>query len=227
MIILRIGFTCVALTLLSASVGKAALIRYEFTGALIGGSTGTYNLFGVMVPKNATVAGRFHYETDTLGIEIEAGTRIFKQRITSGYELDINEGAIRLSASDYVITLANDFGTAPSLADQFSADFDSRFIPAPSRLVVNGLTWTGATAFMKFALSWPSSTFEDADEPKLTSTRPLVLGADRTAFVGSSSTPRFFTIDTISLVIPEPKSWLLFGVCILTFTKRLFHRNRL
>jgi hypothetical protein len=184
------------------SNSRGERVGFEFTGALQGGSTGTYSLFGINIPRNSPIAGTFSYDTTTEGIEAESGTRKFPQFIHGGYNLDINNGAIRLSASDYVVTVADDYQRMPEAVDLISIDFDSRNKLMSAPILVNGEPWTGPTAFLKVELSWPASAFEGADEPKLASDRPLGPDPGVSAFVGSTVVPRLLLIDAISAIAP-------------------------
>lgn len=189
---------------LQTTGAHAERVGFRFEGALQGGSTGTYTLFGVTVPRNSPVTGTFSYDTAVQGIDTEPSVKTFHQDIQGGYNLDINNGAIQLSASDYVLTVANDFQRSPEFVDILSVDFDSRFNPTPTPIFVNGVPWEGLTAFVKAELSWPSATFVNPDEPKLTADRPLTPGPGISAFVGSSPTPRPFSINSISAIAPLP-----------------------
>jgi hypothetical protein len=195
---------CFFIVVLPVRLACCEFVRFDFAGIFSGGATGTYSLFGMAVPRNAVVRGSFRYDTESSGSTIDAGTKAFHLTRPGGFTLDIHNGAIRLSASEYSVTVANDFGGTPTALDLFSVDYDSRWSPPPTPLIVNDVPWSGSTAFLKVSLSWPSTTFIDADEPKLTSTRPLTPSPGVTAFVGSSPTPRMFTVDSISTVTPEP-----------------------
>jgi hypothetical protein len=201
---LFLRFACFLMIALPVRLACCEIVRFDFAGMFTGGGAGTYNLFGIAVPRNAVVRGSFRYDTDSQGAATDAGTKAFYQAILKGFALDIHNGAIRLSASDYAITVANDYTATPAALDLFSIDYDSRLAPPPMPLIVNDVPWSGSTAFIKVGLSWPSTTFIGADEPQLTTTRPLTPAAGVTAFVGSSPTPRMFAIETISAVAPEP-----------------------
>ena len=185
------------------SNSRGERVGFEFTGALQGGSNGTYSLFGINVPRNSPITGSFSFDTTTEGIEPEPGTRMFPQFIQGGYNLDINNGAIRLSASDYVVTVTDDYERIPEAVDIFNIDFDSRIYPLAAPILVNGEPWAGPTAFVRVELSWPASAFEGIDEPKLASDRPLEPDPGVSAFVGSMGNAlRLFSIDSISGIAP-------------------------
>jgi hypothetical protein len=177
-------------------------VGFEFTGALQGGSAGTYSLFGINVPRNAPIAGTFSYDTTTEGKSAEPGVRVFPQFIHGGYNLDINNGAIRFSTSEYVVTVADDFERIPEAVDLISVDLDTRVESPAAPILVNGVPWTGPIAFLKVELSWPSSAFEGPDEPKLAPDRPLGPDPGVSAFVGSSGAPRLFSIDSVAAIAP-------------------------
>jgi hypothetical protein len=184
---------------------SAVRVGYQFQGNLIpSGSGTTYTLFGISVPKNSPVVGTFTYDTTAAGVDAEPGVKNFSQLINGGLKLNINNGAIRLSAKDYVITVANDFPRGPANVDLFSADYNSQSNPAPSPILVNGTPYGGSTAYIKVELSWPGETFIDQDEPKLTPDRPLMPGGGTLAFVGSSGIPRFLNINSISAITVLP-----------------------
>jgi hypothetical protein len=193
------------LLLIVCSNSRGERVGFTFAGQLQGGSTGTYNLFGISVPKNSSVTGTFSYDTTAQGLDGEPGMRSYQQLIAGGYTLNINNGAIRMSASDFRIDVTDDFQRQMpgETVDTFDVAFDSRFNLTPSPLVVNGNSWAGATAFMRLELSWPWSTFADADEPKLTPDRPLTPNFSNSAYstVGSG-TPRLFSISSISAIAP-------------------------
>src|SRR5690242_8078982 len=122
--VLVFGITCVASSLRAERVG------YHFIGALNSfGIGGTTTLFGTSgIPKNAPISGTFSYDTTTPGVDVTtdtaAGERTYHQYISGGFTLDINPGnspEIKLSASDYIITVVNDFQsqTAPEALDVF------------------------------------------------------------------------------------------------------------
>jgi hypothetical protein len=178
-------------------------VGFKFTGALEGSSAGTYLLFGTNVPQNSPITGSFSFDTTAVGVDTEPGVRIFPQFIEGGFTLDINHGAIRLSASDYAITVADDLEREPEAADVLSVDFDARFEPLPVPILVDGVPWTSSNTLVKVELSWVPSTFTDADEPKLTPDRPLTPGSAKSGFVdGGSGPPRLFSVDSISAIAP-------------------------
>lgn len=230
---LRIQFVVRWALLLSIAIcsqsGRGELVHFDFTGKFSGGASGTYSLFGVTVPRNAVVRGSFQYDTESQGVSIDEGTKAFHQELPGGFSLDVHNGAVRLSAGEYSVTGADDFGVAPADLDLFSVDFDSRWSPAPTPILVNDVPWSGPTAFMKVAFSWPSMTFIDADEPKLTTNRPLTSGFEVTAFVGSSGTPRMFGVETISIHAPEPDAMSVAwsGVLILAAARAFGVRTAL
>jgi hypothetical protein len=181
-------------------------VGFKFTGALEGSSMGTYMLFGMDVPQNSPISGSFSYDTTGMGIDVEPGARMFPQSIRGGYTLDINNGAIRVSASDYLINVADDLDRQLEAVDIMSVDYDSRFkpTPAPAPVLVNGVPWIESIASLKVDLSWLATTFLGDDEPKLTSDRPLTPGAAISGFVDGSDVhpPREFSIDSISAIPP-------------------------
>jgi hypothetical protein len=213
-------FSCFLVIALPGHLACCELVRFDFAGMFTGGPAGTYSLFSIAVPKNSPVRGSFSYETESQGQAINAETKSFRQAKLGGFTLDINNGAIRLSASDYSVTVADDLAATPIVLDLFSVDYDSRWTPPPAPLVVNDIPWSGATAFIKFAVDWPSTTFTGVDEPELTATRPLTPMASVTAFVGSSPTPRMFAINSISAVSPEPDAMQMVWSCMLVLAAR-------
>lgn len=198
-----------ATVLLSADELCAERVGYSFQGTLIqSGSPGNYTLFGYSVPKTSPVSGTFSYDTDTSGADGETGVQTYHQLIEGGYTMNINNGTIRLSASDYNITLTNDDGLP--LLDSFIAGYtyDSTAIPpiTPQQILVNGTPSTSTKAEIYLQLRWDPATFNDL---KLTSDRPIIPGASLPdslclcADVRSSSTPRFFSV-TLPLVPISP-----------------------
>ncbi len=201
---LAIGLVAAAV-LVSPDELRAERVGFSFEGALQQiGTPGTYTLFGISVPKTSPVAGTFSYDTTTPGVDTEPGVRTFHQLIQGGYTLNINSGAIQLSASDYVVTVANDFPRIPEAVDIFSVDYNYDSINGitPAPINVNGGPWGGTRAFIKVELSWLAATFTDPDEPKLTSDRPLTPIPGVSAFVGSSASPRFFSVTSIAALPP-------------------------
>lgn len=203
-VMLRHGLVLFALIVVSlaCSISRAERVGYSFTGAFQGSGTQTYSLFGITVPRNSPVSGTFSYDTTTPGVDAAPGVRTFHQFISGGYSLNINSGDIQLAASDYIITVANDYGSPAS--DLFSVDYnyDSANGVTPERIMVNGTEWAGARAFIKVALSWDPATFPEPDEPKLTADRPATLSPGVSAFVGSTGTPRLFSVTSISAIVP-------------------------
>lgn len=180
---------------------RAERVGFQFTGALTVAGSGNVTLFGISVPKNAPVTGAFSYDTATEVMGTGA-TQTYNQSIFGGYTLNINNGAILLSASDYTITVADDNGSPPS--DSFSVDYnyDSTAAPpiTPEKILVNGTQWTGTRAFIKYFLSWDSSTFMDSE---LTADRPLTPATPSViAFVGSSTSPKFFSVTSTLAIVP-------------------------
>jgi hypothetical protein len=179
---------------------RAERVGYSFQGNLQVLGTGNVSLFNISVPKTSPVTGTFSYDTATQVIGAGA-TQTYPQLISGGFTLNINNGAIKLVASDYTITVADDSGSPAS--DSFSVDYnyDSAALPpiAPEKLLVNGAQWTGSRAFIKYFLSWDPSTFMDS---ALTAGRPLTPSPGVTAFVGSNGTPRFFSVTSTSAIEP-------------------------
>jgi hypothetical protein len=175
-------------------------VGFKFTGALESGTTGSHALFGIDAPGKLPISGTFSYDTTTEGIETEPGIRTFPQFIQGGYNLDINNGAIRLSTSEYVVMVADDFQRFPEDVDLISVEL---LFPRPTApILVNGVPWNGAPALLRVELSWPSSAFEGPDEPKLAPDRPLSPDPGVSAIVGNIPTPRTFKIDSISAIAP-------------------------
>jgi hypothetical protein len=188
---------------LFASDARAERVGFRFNGALQVPGSGTVSIFGINVPRNAPIVGTFAYDTatDVAGV---GAAQVYPQLISSGFTLDISNGAIKLAASDYAITVADDNGSPTS--DSFSVDYnyDSVGTPpvTPAKLLVNGVEWTGTKAFIKYYLSWDPATFDDS---KLTADRPLRSDAAALSdFVGSSPniTPRFFSISLTESIVP-------------------------
>jgi hypothetical protein len=197
--------------LLLAADLRAERVGYRFQGNLIqSGSPGNYTLFSTSVPKTSPIAGTFSYDTTAPCMDCDPsdGVRTYHQLIQGGYTLNINNGAIQLSANDYTITIANDSGSSP--VDSFIVDYtyDSTVMPpvTPDPIQKNGTAFTGTKAQVYLQLDWPAETFTDLDEPKLTSDRPITPGASVCSFcadVESSSTPRFFSV-TLPLTAISP-----------------------
>ncbi len=188
-------------------------VGYRFEGALIQiGAAGTYSLYGTAVPKTSPIKGTFAYDTTSEGTETESGVKVFPQTIAGGYTLEINNGALKLAASEYKVTVANDFVRTPEAVDIFSVDFDSRVSPTPMAMVVNGTPWAGATAFIKTELNWPSSTFVDPGEPLLTADRPSTTDFGQSAFVGSSGSARLMNIMSVTPITPSAADYNVDGV---------------
>jgi hypothetical protein len=190
---------------------RAERVGFSFQGALTGPSTGTYSLFGFNVPRNSVISGTFSYDTTAPAVDVASGWREFAQQIEGGLTFDINHGQVKLAATDYRITVVNNYQRAapPETVDIFSVDFDNRFSPTPESIRVNGVPWSGPGAAIKLELSWPPETFEGPDEPKLTADRPLTAGysisAFGGAFVASSTTsanpsPRLFAVSSIQAI---------------------------
>jgi len=160
----------------------AERVGFSFSGT-INGST-SISLFDQTVTRPANVTGTFSYDTNSDITLLEAGVKTFEQKISGGLTLVIN-GNLKLSASEYVITVGNDQGSTP--LDYFSVDyanFNVDEVPAP--IEVNSTPWDKSAA-IKVELRWPANTFPDPDEPKLTSNRPITPVPGITAFVGSGA----------------------------------------
>jgi hypothetical protein len=190
---------------------RAERVGFSFQGALTGPSTGTYSLFGFSVPRNSVISGTFSYDTTASAVDVASGWREFAQQIEGGLTFDINHGQVKLAATDYRITVVNNYQRAapPETVDIFSVDFDNRFSPTPEPIRVNGVPWSGPGAAIKLELSWPPETFEGPDEPKLTADRPLTAGYSISAFGGAfvassatsaNPTPRLFSVSSIDAI---------------------------
>lgn len=192
-------------------------VGYKFEGGFVITTGSPYSLFGVSVPRNSPIKGTFSFDTTTVGTEIEPGAKAFPQTIPGGYALDINNGALRLAASEYQVKVANDFVRTPEAVDIFSIDFDNRFAPAPAPISVNGTPWAGLGAALTIELSWPAATFTAGDEPKLTADRPETPVPGVTAFVGSANasvnpTVRLFSITSLTKITPAAADYNVDGV---------------
>jgi hypothetical protein len=193
----RVFLAYLLLVLGACATARGERVGFKFTGTLVG--TGTQTLFGITVPRNSPVSGAFSYDTTSAAIEVEPGLRAFHQHIHGGYSLDINNGAIRLSASDYLVSVANDLPSKPEAIDLFGVDFDSRLSSLSAPLLVNGTPWLGPTAFIKIELSWAAATFTEPDEPKITPNRPLTPSPGIVGLVNSGAgSAKLFSIDAIS-----------------------------
>lgn len=190
---------------------QAERVGFGFTGNLAVPGSGNITLFGVSVPRTSQLSGTFSYDTAMQGLEIGPGIQAYPQTISGGYTLSIHGGAIRLNASDYLITVTNDTGSPP--ADTFSLeyDYDSAAVPprTPEKIWVNGSEWTGPRAFLRMELSWDPSTFMDTE---LTADRPLAPDPGIIAAVGSSGTPRLITVTSISPIVPVCEDYNRSGV---------------
>jgi hypothetical protein len=190
MVVRRFLFATLISTVV-CSATNAERVGYSFSGKFPLPS-GAYPLFGYNVPRNAVVSGTFSYDTTAPGIDVEAGKRSYHQYIDGGLTLsmtDANNVQVNISASDYVVSVSNDFG--PTNVDSFSVDYVNYAIaPVPPPLVVNNVAWDVPNlGAIKVFLSWPSTKFTDADEPKLTADRPVTAGATATWFLGSATPP--------------------------------------
>jgi hypothetical protein len=207
-------FAVFVLSSLLATDLRAARVDFQFTGTLNVPGTGTTSLFNTTVPKNSPIAGTFSYDVPTTPSASNPAT--FQQQILGGFTLDINNGAIRLSASDFLLKVTNDFQRAVPLetVDVVQVQYDTRFTPAPSPLIVNGANWSGS-ASIALELSWPSTTFPDS---ALTANGPLTPGFTTAANSIMSSNPpaslRPFSILSVSPV-PEPNGAILAAVALL------------
>jgi hypothetical protein len=99
--------------------------------------------------------------------------------------------------------VANDTGTSQNDVFIIEYNYDSGNGITPAPIQEHSTAWAGSRAYIKLQLSWPGTTFPDADEPKLTAARPLTSDATFAAVVGSSPTPRLFTVSPpVSAIVP-------------------------
>jgi hypothetical protein len=179
----------------------AERVGFQFSGVLQVAGTGNIALFGISVPRNSPVSGTFAYDTAAEGLELDANSEAYGETICGGYTLNINNGQIQLTASDYTVTVSNNSGSPES--DFFGVDYnyDSTALPPviPDKILVNGVPWTGSRAFIKTSLSWDSAAITNRE---LTNNLPLIPGSLATAFFGGSATPRFFSLTSISNIVP-------------------------
>jgi len=201
---------CLFSACLFAKDARADRVGFQFTGALQVPGTGNTTLFNTSVPKNSPVTGTFSYDTS----DGAAGSNpaIFEQHIEGGFTLNINNGSIRLSASDFRVIVTNDFQRqAPAeTVDTLDVRFDTRFSPAPRAPLVNDSTWSGI-AFMTVDLSWPSATIGDS---QLTAELPLTTGFAPGAYSSVSNTAssiKLFYISSVSSISRSPGDYNVDG----------------
>lgn len=201
---LAIALAATAIPLSPVAV-RGERVGYNFTGTLTGSSN--ISLFGSTVARPSPVSGTFAFDTTTPGVDLQPGVRSYHQYIQGGYTLNINNGQLKLSAHDYIITVGND--QRSPLADYFNVTYANfNVTPVPPPIEVNGVAWDGTKiGTINLDLSWPANYFTDPDEPKLTSARPATSSPGVLAFVGSANsgsgvTPRFFTMTSISTIAP-------------------------
>ena len=211
-------FVAAALNASMPVEGRAERVGYAFQGALtpsnFSANTHTYKLFGVTVPDTSPIAGTFSYDTTAVGVTPFAGAKSFKQTIQCGFNWNILNAAdqspvLRLSASEYSVTVANDFLPSgfPAAIDYFSVDFNSLSVPAPQQLLVNGLPYTKPTAVVSAPLSWDWPRFDD-DE-----LRAVLPQESFFSYTGitRSSLPVTFGITTFSQIVPSAGDYNLDG----------------
>jgi hypothetical protein len=212
MLRLRTVAVLCALAFALVSDSRGERVGYSFSGAMLGSGKHTTKIFGISVPNNSPVTGTFSYDTTVAGTDVVTGEKAFHQSIEGGYTLNINNGAIRLSASDYIVTVAvnsNELSNPPFPIDFFGVDYSVLSTPPPTTpILVNGVPWTGASGAVSLLTYWDAGTFTEPDEPKLTSDRPATPDAGFLAYVGGSpdgagsvaqfSNPPLFSISPIS-----------------------------
>jgi hypothetical protein len=187
--------------LVVCSAACAERVGYSFTGWLNPQRGPIPSWFGFPLDGPKYFTGTFSYDTTTPGVDAEPGVRSYPQLIAGGYSLDVEFGTsdIVVQASDYKITVANDFKSNASSppTDQFYVNYSYATASnlAPQKVLVNGTPWTGDSAFIVLGLSWDQNTFPDPDEPKLTADRP---GTPDPGFFGYSSSSSQFFPGTIS-----------------------------
>jgi hypothetical protein len=169
--------------LLCVNALHAERAGYQFSGTLTGATSST-NLFGYIVPLPSPVSGTFSYDTAPAGGQ--TGTQQYHQTIAGGLTLNLNNGQVGITASDYTITVGNDQGSTPK--DSFDMEyrnFDTNGATVQP-LTVTGAEgtsqWTGL-ADIRILLSWSADTFPD---PDLTADKPGTPNRSVTAFVGSA-----------------------------------------
>ena len=199
--------------------GRAERVGYSFQGALTptSGSAHTYTLFGVTVPDTSPIAGTFSYDTTVDGIITDVGVETFEQAILGGFNWNILNAAdqspiLRFSASEYTVTVANDFlpNGSPEAIDYFGVDFNSFTAPQPLPILVNGQPYTKPTALVTASLSWDLLTFNDADEPKLRAELPLETFSSY-AGIARTALPATFAITGLSRINPSAGDYNLDG----------------
>jgi hypothetical protein len=219
MVFHRISFFAMnVVSLLLATELRATQVDLQFTGVLNVPGTGNTNLFNTSIPKNSPIVGTFSYDVPSTPATGD-NPAAFQQQISGGFTMDINNGAIRLSASDFLLQVANDFKRAAPVetVDVVQVQYNTNFTPAPSPLIVNGSNWASSASIV-LELSWPSTTFADAS---LTANKPLALGFSTAANSLLSSGPqnslRFFSISSVSPV-PEPNAAILAAIGLLALS---------
>jgi hypothetical protein len=197
----KIASVAMIIGLLSSSDLRGDRVGFRFEGTLQAG-TGSITLFGITVPGNSPIAGTFSYDTTAPGVDGDPGVKNFAQVIQGGYSLKVGN-AISLSASKFVVAVGNDFQRQqpPETVDLFSVNFNRLNPIVDPPILVNGNAWP-SIGYIRIELSWPQYTFTEPDEPKLTSDKPLIPNFSPIALLGSSVTPRFFSINSISAIAP-------------------------
>src|SRR3989304_5436917 len=198
---LKLTFLLVVLAQTPVAGIHAERVGFQFTGALQVPGTGNTNLFNKSVPKNSPITGTFSYDVPSAA----SGTNPakFDHHIEGGFTLKINNGDIRLSASDFLVVVTNDFQRQVPLetVDTLDVKYDTRFTPAPRPLLFNDSPWEGI-AYITLEFSWPFTTFADAE---LTADRPLTPGFSNAAYSSVSSSAnllKFFYISSVSAIVP-------------------------
>jgi hypothetical protein len=187
-------------------------VGFAFTGNLVQvGSPGTYTMFGKTVPKTSPVTGTFSYDTTSTGVAGGDGNLAFRQLIQGGYTLNVNNGDVRISASDYTINLTDDFqpGTGGDPIDYLDVDFSS-MTAVPQSLQVNGVVYS-SLALLKSVLAWDSDAFEQLPGEPLHAQLP---GSELNAyngFIGGSS-PRAMMVSSITPIVPMAGDYNVNGV---------------
>jgi hypothetical protein len=191
----------ISISLLVAS-SRAERVGFTFGGMFLG-PVSPVQLFGFDVPENAPISGTFAYDSTVLGIPgFDAGVRDYPQQITGSFTVNIGNN-IRLSASQVTIEVSNDIELEEGeLSDVFGVIFDRSNSNGPPLLLNNALY--AGTAYIQLGFDWPSNTFADGDEPKLTADRPVFDSSDRGSFgivaPGADESGRFFIIPNVSTI---------------------------